>query len=71
MVESVILYGVVLLTTFGIWKNWPKAKSVKSFKKLLIWSPIFRCIMMTWFATALWTMTWFNASTGGFDYSYH
>lgn len=54
---------------FGVWKNWPKNKQVKHLKKLVIWSPILRCIMMTWFATAIWSMTWVNSSTGGFNYA--
>ena len=24
---------------------------------------------MTWFATAIWSMTWVNSSTGGFNYA--
>ena len=31
-----------------------------------MWSPVFRSIMMTWFATCLWTVTYFHGATGGF-----
>ena len=32
-----------------------------------MWSGILRIIMMTWFATALFTFTWFHAVNDGFE----
>ena len=32
-----------------------------------MWSGILRIIMMTWFATAIMQITWFNAVNDGFE----
>ena len=66
MIIGIFVFLIALAFTFGLWKNWPKSKIVVNLKKKLIWSPILRIIMMTWFSTALWTSTWFYSSYGGF-----
>lgn len=66
MVFSIICFSTVIALTWGVRRNWRRNRTVKHLKRLLIWSPILRCIMMTWFATALWTFTWFHASVDGF-----
>lgn len=32
----------------------------------MIWSPVFRCVMMTWFATMIWTLTYFHGAYQNF-----
>ena len=67
MIFSLICFSTILALTWGVRKNWNTGGSIKHFKRLMVWSPFFRCIMMTWFATALWTFTWFHASVDGFS----
>ena len=62
--KEIIFYGftyfVVLGVCWALWKNWPNAKGMRSTRRLLLWSPVFRIVMMTWFATALWVFSMYN-----------
>ena len=63
MVFSFVLYFLILGIFLVSSKKWPEVLKIK---RVFIWSPLFRCIMMTWFATALWTFTWFHSANDGF-----
>ena len=66
MVFFAVLYLVVLAGTWGAWRRHSKSKTLNKMKRKLLWSPILRCLMMTWFGTVMWTLTYFHGSVGGF-----
>ena len=66
MVLSLVIYFSILGVCWAIWKNWPNASGMMKTKRLLLWSPPFRCLMMTWFASALWVFTFFHGASDGF-----
>ena len=66
MILYTFWYFVVLGVCWAIWKNWPKKKGMMTTKRLILWSPLFRILMMTWFATALWVFTFYHGAADGF-----
>ena len=69
---SIILYILFFFITWGIWKNWPTLESTIHLGKIVIWSPIFRIIMMFYLTSCLWTVMYFNGLyIGGFGFSSH
>ena len=65
-VREMVFFGFVYTVIIGIvwagWKKYPQHELVQKSRKMLIWSPILRCLIMTWFGTALWTLTYFHGS---------
>ena len=66
MIFSILIYLFVLGVSWGIQKNWPKTKGMTTTRRLLVWSLFFRCLMMTWFASAIWVFTFYHAAVDGF-----
>ena len=60
MVFLNFVYGIVFIISWGVYKNWPRKESTTHMRKVVIWSPFFRIIMMLWFTTCLWTLTYLN-----------
>ena len=58
LVFGIVVYFVVLVITWSVWKNWPKKSS--HLRKMVIWSPILRLVMMLWFTACLWNMSYFE-----------
>ena len=67
MTFSVFSYWLIFGACWIIWKIWIKDGDRKrGMRKILIWSPLFRCLLMTWFATALYEMTFIYGAFSGF-----
>lgn len=64
MIFSIVVYCIVLGIFMIVSRRW---EEVLEMKRVIVWSPILRCLMMTWFATALWTFTWFHSFNNGFE----
>ena len=58
MILSIVIYLVILAVLWAYFKNWPQ-RSTKV-RKLMIWSPVLRIVMMLWLSSCLWNITYFN-----------
>lgn len=63
---SFLLYWFIFGSSWMMWKTCFKSVDRRGMRKILIWSPLLRCLLMTWFGAALYEMTFIFGAFDGF-----